>query len=175
MPIKVGINGFGRIGRNIMRTALGDPAIEIVAVNDITDSKTLALPAEVRFDSRQSAAQSDAHGRHHLRGRQEFQGFQDQGSRGDRLGFGGRGDRGRIHGPVHHRRGSAQAHPRAGEEGDYLRAGHRSGSHDRAGRERQDLRSRRSITWSRTLRAPRIAWRRWPRCFRTISASWPAR
>ncbi len=42
MPIKVGINGFGRIGRNIYRAALGDPAIEIVAVNDITDSKTLA-------------------------------------------------------------------------------------------------------------------------------------
>src|SRR5271170_4542743 len=42
MPIKVGINGFGRIGRNIFRAALGDPAIEIVAVNDVTDSKTLA-------------------------------------------------------------------------------------------------------------------------------------
>ena len=35
MPIKVGINGFGRIGRNIMRASLGNPAIEFVAVNDI--------------------------------------------------------------------------------------------------------------------------------------------
>jgi len=42
MSVKVGINGFGRIGRNIFRAALGDPSIEIVAVNDITDSKTLA-------------------------------------------------------------------------------------------------------------------------------------
>ena len=42
MAVKVGINGFGRIGRNILRTTLGDPAIEIVAVNDITDSRTLA-------------------------------------------------------------------------------------------------------------------------------------
>jgi glyceraldehyde 3-phosphate dehydrogenase len=42
MPIKVGINGFGRIGRNIMRTALDDREIQFVAVNDITDSKTLA-------------------------------------------------------------------------------------------------------------------------------------
>src|SRR6202790_2987835 len=42
MPIKVGINGFGRIGRNIMRASLGNPAIEFVAVNDVTDSKTLA-------------------------------------------------------------------------------------------------------------------------------------
>jgi len=42
MSVKVGINGFGRIGRNILRATLGDPSIEVVAVNDITDSKTLA-------------------------------------------------------------------------------------------------------------------------------------
>jgi len=42
MPIKVGINGFGRIGRNIVRTAIDNKEIEFVAVNDITDSKTLA-------------------------------------------------------------------------------------------------------------------------------------
>jgi glyceraldehyde 3-phosphate dehydrogenase (phosphorylating) len=42
MAIKVGINGFGRIGRNIMRTAIGDKDIQFVAVNDITDAKTLA-------------------------------------------------------------------------------------------------------------------------------------
>src|ERR1700687_1074553 len=41
MPIKVGINGFGRIGRNIVRASLGNAAIEFVAVNDVTDSKTL--------------------------------------------------------------------------------------------------------------------------------------
>ncbi len=42
MAIKVGINGFGRIGRNLVRTALGDSEIDFVAVNDITDAKTLA-------------------------------------------------------------------------------------------------------------------------------------
>ena len=42
MAVKVGINGFGRIGRNILRTALGDSDIDFVAVNDITDTKTLA-------------------------------------------------------------------------------------------------------------------------------------
>ena len=42
MAVKVGINGFGRIGRNIFRTALGDAHIDFVAVNDITDTKTLA-------------------------------------------------------------------------------------------------------------------------------------
>ena len=42
MAIKVGINGFGRIGRNVQRTVLNDKNIEIVAVNDLTDPKTLA-------------------------------------------------------------------------------------------------------------------------------------
>lgn len=42
MAVKVGINGFGRIGRNVLRTALNHPGIEFVAVNDLTDAKTLA-------------------------------------------------------------------------------------------------------------------------------------
>jgi len=42
MAVKVGINGFGRIGRNVLRTALADSEIEFVAVNDLTDPKTLA-------------------------------------------------------------------------------------------------------------------------------------
>ncbi len=42
MAVKVGINGFGRIGRNVFRTALGNPDIEIVAVNDLTTPATLA-------------------------------------------------------------------------------------------------------------------------------------
>jgi glyceraldehyde 3-phosphate dehydrogenase len=42
MAIKVGINGFGRIGRNIMRAAMGDTSIDIVAVNDLTNAATLA-------------------------------------------------------------------------------------------------------------------------------------
>jgi len=42
MPVRVGINGFGRIGRNIMRAALGDKNIDFVAVNDLTSAKTLA-------------------------------------------------------------------------------------------------------------------------------------
>ncbi|WP_318375886.1 type I glyceraldehyde-3-phosphate dehydrogenase [Enterobacter sp.] len=40
--IKIGINGFGRIGRNMLRAALGSDDIQIVAINDLTDSKTLA-------------------------------------------------------------------------------------------------------------------------------------
>ena len=61
MTIKVGINGFGRIGRNAFRAAMSNPALEIVAVNDLTDAGTLAhllkydsihgiLEAEVRAE-----------------------------------------------------------------------------------------------------------------------------
>ena len=62
MSVKVGINGFGRIGRLVFRAALKDPDIEFVAVNDITDAKTLAhllkydsihgvLPEDVKVES----------------------------------------------------------------------------------------------------------------------------
>jgi glyceraldehyde 3-phosphate dehydrogenase len=42
MAVKVGINGFGRIGRNVLRSALGNPEIEFVAVNDLSSPQTLA-------------------------------------------------------------------------------------------------------------------------------------
>jgi glyceraldehyde 3-phosphate dehydrogenase len=42
MPVRIGINGFGRIGRNIMRAALGDTNFDFVAVNDLTSASTLA-------------------------------------------------------------------------------------------------------------------------------------
>jgi len=42
MGVKVAINGFGRIGRLVFRAAFGDPDVEIVGINDITDAKTLA-------------------------------------------------------------------------------------------------------------------------------------
>ncbi|MBI3354193.1 MAG: type I glyceraldehyde-3-phosphate dehydrogenase [Nitrospirae bacterium] len=42
MGIKVGINGFGRIGRNFLRSCIGNNQIEIAAINDLTDAKTLA-------------------------------------------------------------------------------------------------------------------------------------
>jgi glyceraldehyde 3-phosphate dehydrogenase len=42
MATRIGINGFGRIGRNVLRASLGDPTLEFVAVNDLTDAKTLA-------------------------------------------------------------------------------------------------------------------------------------
>jgi len=49
MAIRVGINGFGRIGRNVYRAALNEPGLEFVAVNDITNAKTLAYL--LKYDS----------------------------------------------------------------------------------------------------------------------------
>lgn len=49
MAVKVGINGFGRIGRNVFRAAMNRSDIEIVAVNDLTDAETLAMLLE--YDS----------------------------------------------------------------------------------------------------------------------------
>jgi glyceraldehyde 3-phosphate dehydrogenase len=42
MAIRIGINGFGRIGRNVLRASLHDPGLEFVGINDLTDAKTLA-------------------------------------------------------------------------------------------------------------------------------------
>ncbi|KKT33871.1 MAG: Glyceraldehyde-3-phosphate dehydrogenase, type I, partial [Candidatus Moranbacteria bacterium GW2011_GWF2_44_10] len=42
MPIKIAINGFGRIGRAAFKAALQHKALEVVAINDLTDAKTLA-------------------------------------------------------------------------------------------------------------------------------------
>jgi len=42
MALRVGINGFGRIGRNFLRTCQGESSIEIVGINDLTDAATLA-------------------------------------------------------------------------------------------------------------------------------------
>jgi glyceraldehyde 3-phosphate dehydrogenase len=61
MTVRVGINGFGRIGRNFFRASRGNPDVEVVAVNDLTDNHTLAhllkydstfgrLDDEVTFD-----------------------------------------------------------------------------------------------------------------------------
>jgi glyceraldehyde 3-phosphate dehydrogenase len=49
MAVKVGINGFGRIGRNVVRAGLHNPNVEFVAVNDITDTKTLVYL--LKYDS----------------------------------------------------------------------------------------------------------------------------
>jgi glyceraldehyde 3-phosphate dehydrogenase len=64
MAIKVGINGFGRIGRNIFRAAMDDGDIDFVAVNDITDAATLAylLKYDSALGNLDADVSSDANG-----------------------------------------------------------------------------------------------------------------
>src|ERR671937_334027 len=57
--IRVGINGFGRIGRNVFRASLGESALEFVAVNDITDARTLAHL--LKYDSVHGTLHRDVH------------------------------------------------------------------------------------------------------------------
>jgi glyceraldehyde 3-phosphate dehydrogenase len=57
MTIRVGINGFGRIGRNIFRAAIDDEGIDIIAVNDLTDAETLAHL--LKYDSIHGILRSD--------------------------------------------------------------------------------------------------------------------
>jgi glyceraldehyde 3-phosphate dehydrogenase len=59
MPIKVGINGFGRIGRNVVRAGLKNPELEFVAANDLTDTKTLAHL--FKYDSILGTLKEDVH------------------------------------------------------------------------------------------------------------------
>ena len=71
MAIRIGINGFGRIGRNMLRASWNDPDIEYVAVNDITDAKTLAHL--LKYDSVLGTFQGERRGDrgHHRRQRPE--------------------------------------------------------------------------------------------------------
>ncbi len=57
MALRVGINGFGRIGRNFLRTCIGEGAVEIVGINDLTDAKTLAHL--LRYDSIHGICKAD--------------------------------------------------------------------------------------------------------------------
>ena len=59
MSIRVGINGFGRIGRNVLRASLNTPELEFVAINDITDAPTLAHL--LRYDSVHGQLDADVH------------------------------------------------------------------------------------------------------------------
>ena len=141
MPIKVGINGFGRIGRNIVRASLGNSAIEFVAVNDVTDSKTLAHL--LKYDSvlgnlHQKVTHTDdsiaVDGKSFRVFKTKDPAEIDWSSVGAEIviestGLFTKGCR------------RGQAHARHGEESHHLRAGHGRGPDRRARRERQDVRS----------------------------------
>ena len=103
MAIKVGINGFGRIGRNVLRTSLKDPNLEFVAVNDLTDPKTLAHL--LKYDSvlgnlpNKITAGADSISDR----RQDHQGLRRKRPGEAALGLRGRAGRDRIYRPLHRR------------------------------------------------------------------------
>jgi glyceraldehyde 3-phosphate dehydrogenase (phosphorylating) len=61
MGIRVGINGFGRIGRLVFRASLGDPDLDYIAINDLTDAKTLAHL--LKYDSVHGTLKDDVQAR----------------------------------------------------------------------------------------------------------------
>src|SRR4029450_773812 len=63
MAIRVGVNGFGRIGRNLFRASLNHDTLEFVAINDITDAKTLAHL--LKFDSGGGILETDVQAKDH--------------------------------------------------------------------------------------------------------------
>ena len=123
MAVKVGINGFGRIGRNIMRAALGNKDIDFVAVNDLTNAATLAHL--LKYDSvlGNLHATVEANGDGIAVDGDEFKvlSVQDPGAaavEGPR-----RRRRVRVHRPLHQPRRRGQAPRRRREEGHHHRAG----------------------------------------------------
>ena len=171
MAIKVGINGFGRIGRNVLRASLNDRNIEFVAVNDLTDPKTLAHL--LKYDSilgnlpNKITAGADSI----TIDNKTIQGVQGKRPGKAALGIGRRPDRTRIHRPLHRCQRRQEAHARAGEESHHLRAGEERRCHGCARRESNRFTIPPSITLFRTHPARQIVWRRSPKWSMTISRS----
>ncbi len=123
MAIKVGINGFGRIGRNVMRASLNDPNIEFVAVNDLTDPKTLAHL--LKYDSilgnlhNKISAGPDSI----TVDDKTFKVFAEKDPAQASLGIRRRPGRPRIHRPLHRRQRRQETHARPGEESHHFRPG----------------------------------------------------
>ena len=110
MSVRVAINGFGRIGRNVMRAGVSaDADIEFVAVNDLTDAQTLAHL--LRYDSVHGKFHGDGRGRRARpdRGRARASGALR--ARPGQAAVEGprRRRRVRVHRPLHEARGGAQA------------------------------------------------------------------
>ncbi len=144
MAVKVGINGFGRIGRNIFRTALGDKDIDFVAVNDITDTKTLAHL--LKYDSVLGNLDHDITASENgikVEG-EEFQRLFRTRSGADSLGISRRGNRDRIDRTLYQSRRCQETPARQRQESDHLGAGQERRHHDRARRERRSSTIRRT-------------------------------
>ena len=172
MAIKVGINGFGRIGRNIMRAAWIDRTIDFVAVNDLTTTATLAHL--LKYDSILGNLKADDLGRRATRitvDGDEFQVLSEKDPAqlpwkdlGVDVVFESTG--------LFTDRDSGRQAPRGGrEEGRSSPRRRRSRTSRSSSASTTTSTTRRSTTSSPTRRARRTAWRRSPRCCTRRSAS----
>ena len=171
MSIRVGVNGFGRIGRVFFRTALESKDIEVVGVNDLADAKTLGHL--LKHDSVHGTlrARSDRQGRVALRGRTGDPGLRAQGP-GDLALARPRRRRGRRvhrHLPRHRHRLEAPAGRR--QEGRSSPRPRRIRTPRSCSASTSTRTSRPAIASSPTRRARPTVWRRPPRCSTTGSGS----
>ena len=171
MAIKVGINGFGRIGRNIMRAALGGGEIDFVAVNDLTNAATLAHL--LKYDSILGNLKADikASGDTITVDKDQFQvlSVKDPAQLpwkdlGVDIVF-------ESTGPLHRPRQRGEAPGRRREEGRSSPRRPRSRTSRSSSASTRTSTIPRRTTSSPTPRARRTAWRRWPRCCTSASAS----
>ncbi len=144
MPKKIAINGFGRIGRCIVRVLAERKIedVELVAINDLTDAKTLAHL--YNYDSvhgRAAAPCEGSGGRDRFRP-QQAEGHRREGPRQAAVERPRRGHRHRVHGAVHRQGEGRRSRQRGRQEGDHQRAGEEPRRHGRPGCEHRGLRRR---------------------------------
>ena len=170
---RVGINGFGRIGRNFFRASLKrDADFEIVAINDLGDAQTMAhlLAYDSMLGPLDGRRRASADGVDPAPAAHELKVLSRARPGSAAVGRSRRRRRARVDRLLHEARGRAEAPRRRREEGRHLRARDRPGRDARARRQRRRATTRTRTTSSRTPRARRTASPRSRRCCTTRSA-----
>ncbi len=140
MAVKVGINGFGRIGRNVLRAALGNPEIDFVAVNDLTSPATLAHL--LKYDSILGNLKNEITAGDDFISvdGKKIKVWAERDPAKLPWADSRRADRHRIHRPLYRRHQGQGAPGLDREEGHHLRSRHQRRHHPRARRQRRQVR-----------------------------------
>ena len=172
MATRLGINGFGRIGRMVLRAALNNPEVEVIAINDLTDAPTMAAPAGIRLRSRKTRRKRLLEGRDPPGGRPLHRGHIGQGPRKAPVGRHGRGCRDGMHRAVRGPRKRFQAPVFGRAEDDHLRSRQEPRRHRRHGGSTTTSTNPAPITSCPTPLAPPTASRRSQRsCWKTSGSN----
>ena len=164
MTVRVGINGFGRIGRNFFRAVRASGAdIEIVGVNDLTDNAVARAPAQVRLDPRPPRRRRDVTGDAIIVGGRKIAAFEERDPA--KLPWGDLGADIVIESTGFFTDATkAKAHIDGGAKKVIISApAKQRGRHRRDGRQPRPTTTRARTPSSPTRRARPTAWRRWPR------------